>query len=206
MFGGTIKVSTPCWTLWYLLSYCFWAGFGWLWFHFERPKSKWFIIAATILIGGLAGYIPWLDRTWSGSRTVVFFPYFFAGLICSPDIQWQKYRRFGLAAFAIAAGGILFWGKQIPVTFLYQAAPFGTLENGFILRLFCYYIGGLLGFFLLTITPRKRFPFTKAGANTLPVYLIHAPVVLLLRELHSLWALRAVLSVVLNRTGLTAVI
>lgn len=194
LLNDRTNVSTPWWSLWFLLSYCFWVMFGWIWFRFEAKISKWLVIVIAVLIGGLAGYMPWLDRTWSGARTIVFFPYFFAGLICSPNIQWQKYRRLGLAAFAIATGGIFFWGNRIPVAFLYQAAPFGALEDGLVLRLLCYCIGGLLGFFLLTITPQKRFPFTRAGADTMPAYLIHAPAMLHLRELHLSWTQRAVLS------------
>ena len=41
--GGTVKIWTPFWHLWYLLSFCFWAGPGWLWFRFESRKWKWFI-------------------------------------------------------------------------------------------------------------------------------------------------------------------
>ena len=34
-----VKPATPYWHLWYLLSYCAWAGFGWLWFRFFGRKG-----------------------------------------------------------------------------------------------------------------------------------------------------------------------
>lgn len=193
--GVVSEADTPWWTLWYLLSYCFWTVLGILWFRIKRNGLKCVILVIAIAMGAIAGYIPNLDRTWSGSRTVVFFPYFLAGLICTPDVQWKKYRVFGVIAFVAAICGILLWADKIPVSFLYHATSFGTIKNGFALRILCYGIGGLLGLFLLTNISGKRFPFTKAGADTMPVYLIHSPLMLCLRELNLPWIVCAGLSV-----------
>lgn len=108
---------------------------------------------------------------------------FFAGLICHPDISRKRYRYFGIIALSVAVIGICLWGNDIPASFLYHSTNYGTLKNGFALRLFCYGIGGLLDFFLLTNMSGKRYPFTKAGANTMPQYLICTPLVACLREL-----------------------
>lgn len=195
--GGVQGIETPWWILWYLLSYCFWTTFGILWFSIKRNYLKWLILVISIIVGAIAGYILCLDRTWSGSRTVVFFPYFFAGLICNPGISWKRYKYFGIIALAVAVIGIWLWGNEIPASFLYHATNFGTLKNGFMLRLFCYGIGGLIGFFLLTNIPGIRYPFTKAGANTMPQYLICAPLVACLRELNLPWMICLSLSAVL---------
>ena len=178
---------TPCWILWYLLSDCLWLCFGWLWFRIGNTRTGCACLGTLILIGALAGYVPWLDRTFSGSRTVVFLPYFFAGLLCGPNVQWQKHRRLGALALAAALWGASLFVKRVPVRFLYQAAPFGAMENGFVFRGACYALGGLFGFSLLTFAPGKRFPFTKTGADTLPAYLLHAPAVLLLRQWNFPW-------------------
>lgn len=183
------------------------------------------VLLSTALLGALAGFIPWLDRTMSGSRTVVFFPYFLAGLMCRADVSWEKYRKQGCAALAAAVVMIVAWEKEIPVQFLYHAEPYdfaeqdigmvvpkgvrledmtehlGELEEAEYLqermtgivkpevvqRLRCYAISSLLCFFLLTAISRKRFPFTRAGADTMPAYLIHAPVVGVLREFSLPW-------------------
>lgn len=179
----------PCWILWFLLSYCLWSCFGWAWFRLGNKRAGCACLGALFLLGASAGYIPWLDRTCSGSRTVVFLPYYFAGLLCPPTVQWQKYRRQGALALAAALCGASLFLKHIPVAFLYQAAPFGATENGFALRCVCYALGCLFGFFFLCFAPGKRAPFTKAGADTLPAYLLHAPVVSLLRRLALPWTM-----------------
>lgn len=194
---GTFDILTPFWHLWYLLSYCIWAGLGWLWFRFGKGKYKLLILIISVLLGALAGFVPWLDRTLSGSRTIVFFPYFWAGLICNQNILWAKYRRWGLAALSVAGTVVVLWGSRIPVTFLYHAAPYGIMKNGFALRLLCYGLGGMLGFFFLTFVTHRRLPCTRAGADTMPGYLIHAPIVGILREINLPWVLCAVLSALL---------
>ncbi|MBE6944781.1 MAG: hypothetical protein E7459_01675 [Ruminococcaceae bacterium] len=180
--GGNTSMATPWWHLWYLLSCSVWAALGWLWFRFGRGKGKLLFLLVAVLLGLLAGEVPWLDRTLSGSRTLVFLPYFWAGLICSADIPWHRYRLWGWLALLLGVGAGLLWGEKIPVTFLYQATGYGRLEQGMVLRLLCYVLGGLLGFFLLTIAPTRRLPFTRAGADTMAGYLLHGPVVRLLRE------------------------
>lgn len=187
--GGSVQPLTPFWHLWYLLSCCFWMGLAWLWFRFGRGRGKGLILAASVILGCFAGYLPWLDRTLSGSRTVVFFPCFWLGMLCRQDFRWEKLRGWGIAALAAAAAVIGVLGNKLPVTFLYQAGPFGSVQNGPQLRFLCYSLAGLLGFFLLTVTPDIRFPWTRGGADTMAAYLIHAPIVAVLREVNPNWAL-----------------
>ena len=204
-----------------------WAAVGWLWFYFCdkagekcRRKISIAILILSILIGALAGYVPWLSRICSGSRTVVFFPYFWAGVICKEKVFWRKYRLWGLASLGLATVMLVLIGRDIPATFLYHAEPYEVtmrpinvlkiaqatnlevqvhilLENGFILRLVCYVLSSLLGFFLLTSIPDKRLPCTRAGADTMPGYLLHAPIVAGLREINLPWGVCALLSAAL---------
>lgn len=195
--GGNVKLFTPWWTLWYLLSYCMWAGVGWLWFRFAKGKWKLLLLLLSVIVGILAGFVPWLGRTLSASRTVVFLPYFLAGLICDSNFKWQKCRGFGIVGLIIGISAIILWGHRIPTDFLYHANPYGAIENGWLLRLICYFISSTLGLFLLTVIPNRRFPFTKVGADTMPVYLIHGPVVAVFREINTHWALCALFSALL---------
>lgn len=192
---GGVKPLTPWWVLWYLLSLCFWMGAAWLWFHFGRQKLGWLILAAAVGLGCAAGYVPQIHRGLSLSRTLVFFPYFWAGLLCRADRRFSKTAGglgLGLAVWLMNA-----FGSRIPTYFFYQAAPYGSIENGGVLRLICYGIGGGLCLFLLAMAPDKRFPFTRAGSDTMPVYLLHAPLVLVLREWKVPWAVYPVLAGVL---------
>lgn len=185
--NGKVKPLTPYWHLWYLLSYIAWAGIGWIWFRFYKGNGKILILVISILVGCAAGFIPSIGRVHSLSRTLVFFPYFWAGLMCDHSFPWQRLKSFGLIALGIVFAVMLIGGNNISAVFLYQAAAYGPLKNGFGLRLICYLLGFLLCLFLLSFIPAKRFPFTRAGANTMPAYLLHAPIVLYLRELDIPW-------------------
>lgn len=185
--GGNVKPLTPYWHLWYLLSYCSWLLQAWIWFRFCKGKGKIVILICSIMAGCAAGFVPFIGRKLSLSRTIVLLPYFWTGLICKPGIKWRKLWPAGLAALVIAFVLMVFAGSKIPAEFLYQAAPYENPENGVWLRLACYLLGGALGLFLLAFSPAKRFPFTKAGADTMPVYLIHAPIVLCIRKLNIPW-------------------
>ncbi len=185
LFGnGAIHLLTPCWHLWYLLSYSFWLGLAWLWFRFAEGKRKILILILSLLAGCLVGYVSSIGRVFSLSRTIVFFPYFWLGIICDRRCSWEKYRIAGTAALLISIFVMYLFGDEIKITFLYQAEPFGIIKNGIALRLLCYLLGILLGFFLLTFIPNRRYCFTKAGVNTLPAYILHAPAVILLRQLN----------------------
>lgn len=185
--NGKVKPLTPYWHLWYLLSYGGWAGLGWLWFRVFRGKGKLVVLALSILVGCLAGLHPDIGREHSLSRTLVFLPFFWMGLICDPQFRWQRLRLISLPALAFVVIVMMQLGDQISAEFLYQAAPYGKLKNGVELRLLCYLLGTLLCMILLAFTPMCRFPFTRAGADTMPAYLIHAPIVLLIRELDIPW-------------------
>lgn len=184
---GMVKPLTPYWHLWYLLSYCAWAGFGWLWYRFCKGRGRILILIGSILMGCAAGCVTAIGRPWSASRTIVFFPYFWMGMICDHKFPWQKLKWIGLLALGIVFAVMLKAGSKISVVFLYQAAPYGKLSNGFLLRLLCYLLGTLLCLFLLAFGPTRRFPFTRAGADTMPAYLLHVPVVLYLRTLDITW-------------------
>lgn len=193
--NGMVKPLTPWWHLWYLLSYCTWLCFAWLWFRFGKGKCKLFILICSIIIGCIAGLVPYIGREFSLSRTLVFFPYFWIGVIFKPSFNWEKLRLVGILAFATALVIMFYVGNEIPVVFLYQASPYES-KKGITLRLICYLLGGLLGLFLLGFSPTRRLPFSKMGANTMFAYVIHAPIVLCLRELNVPWQFNIVFAVI----------
>lgn len=180
--NGQVRWHTPWWHLWYLLSTVCWAGAAWLWFRFGKGRGGWLILVLSLAAGCLAGEARWLSRVMSGSRTVVFFPYFWLGVLTPGDISREKLRVPSLAVLG-AMGGVMAWvWENAGTVFLYQAAPFGSVENGPLLRLGCYGTGFALGMMVLAWLPGRRFRFTRMGADTMAVYLLHGVIVGWLRR------------------------
>lgn len=184
--SGEYSVFTPVWHLWYLLSLGSMAAVGLLWYRFIRhfPKAdKWAVklgvLILTVAFACMAGEMPFIGRFLSLSRTIVLLPYFLGGLFCPDHIAWRRYRGIGIAALAWFGLFYCTVGKFIPTAFFYQADPYGDglLVGGAFCRLLCYIMGGSLGFFLLSFTTYRRVWFSKIGADTLAVYLLHAPMV-----------------------------
>jgi len=185
--GKAGMLLIPWWHLWFLLSASFWATVGGLWYRFGRGKGKLLILFFSVLLSSLSGFVPWINRTLSISRTIAFFPFFWVGLICKKDIMWRKYYKMGFVSLSASAILLLIFGEQIPCAFLYNAEPYGIIKNGWMLRVFCSLLSAMLIFCLLTVIPNKRFAFTCAGANTMPHYLLHAPIVRIIRKTFVPW-------------------
>lgn len=183
LFGkGNVKLLTPYWHLWYLLSYSIWSWLAWIWFRFSKGKGKIIILVCSFFVGCIAGFVPFIGREFSLSRTLVFLPYFWIGFICNPTFLWKKLRPVGVIALLIAVILMIFEYKNIPVTFLYHARSYGKLENGVMLRVLCYILSGTIGIFILAFTSSKRFPFTKIGVDTMPAYIIHVLLILYVQK------------------------
>ncbi len=166
---GLTPWHTPWWYLWYLLSLSFWLLLGWGWFRLGR--GGWWIPVLALVAGCLAGLLP-LGRRWSLSRTVAFFPWFCLGLLCRREFPWHRLRIPGLLFLGI----MILWNPQVSPDTLYQAGPCAP-----VVRLRCYLWALLLGVFLLSWCPRRRLPFSRLGADTMGIYLLHGPLVWILR-------------------------
>lgn len=194
---GKQKLFTPYWHLWYLLSGGFWMLLAYIWFRFGKDRWKLPILICAVILGCGVGYFPWINRFLSLSRTIVFFPFFFAGILSDPERIGDK-CKWGSLTMAVGAIVLFFLGwDRVPVSFLYQAEPYGELSQGWAYRLATYGIGAGISAFFLGFSLKKRTRFTKFGADTLVPYLIHGPVVLLLRELPLPWYFLPVLSFLL---------
>lgn len=159
-FGQT-RWHTPWWILWYLLSLCCWLALSALLLRLDR--GKWLIFALSIALGCLAGAAPRIGRPFSLSRTIVFFPWFWLGVILPPDIPWHRLRLPTLLLLLVPH-------PDVSAVTLYHAGPCAPL-----LRLWCYGSALALCLPVLSWCPRRRFPWTRAGADTLPAYLLHGP-------------------------------
>ncbi len=182
---GLTLWHTPWWYLWYLLSLSFWLLFAFVWFSFRRGGGL--ILVLGFAAGCLGGTFP-LGRMWSLSRTVVFFPWFWLGLLCKPEFSWHQLRLPGLLALGI----FVFWNPQVSPVLLYQASSCPPD-----IRLQCYVWALLLGVFVLSWCPRRRCSVSVMGADTMRLYLLHGPLVRMLISvrlplLSTLWILAVI--------------
>lgn len=187
--GDEASLITPYWHLWYLLSLGFWAllclGVEALEKYLRGYERKVILIIVAMGIACMAGNVERIGREFSLSRTIVFLPYVLMGKYFPENIEIKKFRIWGILAGMISFGLLIMLAPVMPVSFLYQADFYGALgvENGLILRLLSYGIGVGMGFFILIFVPRKRLAVSKMGVNTLWIYILHAPFVLILRKL-----------------------
>ena len=186
-FGsGKVWILTPYWVLWYLLSTSCWCLLGWLWYGPCRGKAGGLLLAAAIAVGCMAGFAQGVGREHSLSRTLVFFPYFMAGLLCRNRKNWATLRLPALAAAVLGVCIMLTKANRFSPCFFYHATAYTDPSQVFD-RLICYGIGFSLGFFLLAWIPQTRLPVTKLGAETMVAYLAQPPFVLMVQKLLLPW-------------------
>lgn len=194
---GEVNILTPFWHLWYLLSYCTWLCIAMVWFRWGKESGKSTILVGTIVIACVVGYIPMIGRTFSLSRTIVFFPYFWIGMICETSLPWKKLRKAAMFLLPFLAVLLYYFEEAISTEFLYHAEAYENMEEGWLLRLLCYCISGMMGLIILAFIPAKRYAFTKVGTDTMWIYLFHAPIVFYLREWNISWPFLGLITVTL---------
>lgn len=178
---GHRPAVTPWWYLWYLPSCCAWYGAAWVWFRRGGPGG------GRLLLGSLgvslaAGFLPALGRPWSLSRTLVLFPFFWAGVLTGPRLDRRRLGPWALGT-ALPLLPLTVWlTDRLPVQLLYHAGPYQTPRE-LPLRLLCLVAGAGWCLVLLAFVPGQHLPCSAAGADTLTAYLCHGGAVLLFRAL-----------------------
>ncbi|MBQ2865849.1 MAG: acyltransferase family protein [Clostridia bacterium] len=185
---GRVELFTPWWHLWYLLSTCIWLAAGWVWLKWGRDSCKTAVILFCAVLGCAVGFLPRVGRVMSLSRTAVFLPYFMAGVMSDPRRITEDNKTLAAVCAIVALILTVTAGRTIPTEFLYQAEAYGS-NTEVIYRIVCYITGGFAIVAALTFAPNRRYFFTKLGTDTMPVYLLHAPIVLLVRRLEMDWCL-----------------
>lgn len=208
VLGQQMSIGTPVWHLWYLLSLGCMAGLGWCWFvlterwqQIDRGTVKAALLTVSVLIALAVGKYPAVGRWLSLSRTFCFLPFFLAGVFCSENMDWKSVRTkiVGLAGLGVWLFMYLMWGREIPIALFYQADSYDTLgiSQGVRLRMICILLAVFLGLFLLAFVPNRRLPFSKVGADTLWIYLLHAPFVKLFELIELPWHVQIAVAPVL---------
>ena len=118
------------------------------------------------------------------SRTICFLPYVLLGQMLPIDTKFTDYKIEGSVGGIVSLVLLIIVIPMIPIEFFWQATSYEATQvifgEGF--RMVSYIIAFGLSFLLLAIIPTKRLVFSKAGTDTLWVYLLHGPIVRVLRD------------------------
>lgn len=186
----TLSISTPYYHLWYLLSLFFWSIIA-LIIHLiksyapilTKPYITVSLVIISVIISCSIGYHNLFNEKYSLSRTIVFLPFFLAGLFLPANIKWNRYRLYGI--IALAAGIILFirYEQYLRYTFLRQKLPYASDSPLFFkYRMVSLLLGFLFGFFILTVIPNKNYSISILGADTMIIFLFHIFFILFYRK------------------------
>lgn len=178
---GETKFSymTPYWLLWFLVSVITWKLLAPLVARYPFPL----VMGIAVLVAVLAGYDTSVTRFLSISRTIVFFPFFLAGVYARRE-HFDHLKR--LPAFApvltfVLSFAALYVFKPFERYFLYGTGSYEGLRmeglQAGLTRLGSIVWGFLLVCSFLALVPRGHIAISKLGQRTGPVYLLHGFVI-----------------------------
>jgi fucose 4-O-acetylase-like acetyltransferase len=166
----------PQWSLWFLVSLFCWNV---LLFLFAKWKPMVALSIATA-IGVSVGYFDEINHYLSLSRTFVFFPFFLLGYFLKKEhfeaFRGSKFKYLSLFLLTSVFLVIYFLG-DLDYRWLFGSKPYDVLAtggvNGGIVRFGIYGLSLLTTLSFLTLVPKKNYFFTKWGASSIYVYLLH---------------------------------
>jgi fucose 4-O-acetylase-like acetyltransferase len=197
LVGGDfwLDYASASWTLWFLIALAIWR------ITLPYLVLLRYPLTISIILSIGAGYVDSLDSTFALTRTLGLLPFFVFGwhlrqwqltsrwLALGPGAVW-RWRAGAIALFATLAVVIVLnidRLRELKVrrfllydesygAFGYDQPWAGGIRLGFMLLAF-----GLIVAFLLLV-PRRRTWFTRLGAATMYIYLLHSFVLYPLRE------------------------
>ena len=182
---------TPAWIYWFLLSLFFWR------ITIKGISRTGFAIPLLIVIAVAAGFTREIGRYLSLSRTICFAVFFVAGFHCGKPVV-DRVRCHPVVcmlatAIILSAVGAVFFRQN--------GGAYSSLENAFYMadsyrslglsplrgaltRAAIFAGAFALIFSIIGFLPRKKLPVvSRAGKNSLTVFLFHAYVIIALRKL-----------------------
>ena len=173
----TFTFATPFWPLWFLMSLFVWRIL--LGTVRELRFALFWLVTISVGLcasGEVSGYY------WSISRTIYFFPFFYAGYLMrgqSPTRWTRSWMRWAallcvIAGIIVLATGHIelraqwFWGS-LTTWQLGYSSPWDALR-----RLLVYALSATIGMLFLMLVPRRPLPWIRGwGERSLQIFLFH---------------------------------
>jgi fucose 4-O-acetylase-like acetyltransferase len=167
--------QNPHWPMWYLAALFFWR----LLTPPFRRLPAWAAVSLAVGTSLVAGV--WAGDTLDAARVLGLLPFFVLGLHATPDrvaAVFDTARRGWAVAALLAIGVLAIWTDRLAATeWLYYRARYAELDvsdtRALLTRAAVMAVGLLGAWAFLTLVPRVGGWFTRMGAFTLVVYLVH---------------------------------
>ena len=179
IWGSLLGLTTPQWTMWFLLSLFFWRIIV---KPFSMFKGAFFL---SVLLSLYVGFTE-MGSFLSLARTFSFFPYFLAGYLISEQsiekVRSMK-KAYALLCFAFAIVVLIVIQKlDVGFSALYMSSPYKDMSGIASVGVrFLLLVSGFLcigGF--LSIIPEKQSIVSIIGKNSILIYLVHSRIILAL--------------------------
>lgn len=171
-FAGSL--SQPYWLLWFLLSMVWWM------ILLPVIKRVPYSLAISIAIALVAGLVPWAGYPLSIARTLAFLPFFVAGVLYGEQIwNFLTIRNQGrlLALCAVVALAFFLNYYSVRNAWFYGSYRFDQLGvdalSGVLIRGGLIAAAAVAAMSVFVMTPKVKTFITKAGRNSLSVFLLH---------------------------------
>ena len=169
------NVMTPQWTLWYLLSLCYWRLAALLLPSEFSAKKKGGVLMHAVLMSFVMGFVP-IETEFSFQRTFGFFPFFLAGYFSKGTDAVARIRRIShLATGAVVAAFVA--GLYVSGRPLYQLWMFQPLAGGGLSAVawkavtLCVCV--VMSVCMLNLVPAFGGRVARYGRHTLLFYILH---------------------------------
>ena len=166
----------PAWTLWFMLALFFWKIMAEI---FLRIKYGLIVAFVFALYAGCASMI---GNYLALSRTICFFPFFLAGVICQKE-GMEKLRNINklLAIGGMVLVALIPWlitSRKLSYKTMFLNVSYKSLKQGMWqgigLRAIVLIGGFLCILFFLAIMTRKKTFLAMLGQNSITIYLGHS--------------------------------
>lgn len=175
--------------LWYLLALSVWSLLLPLVRTNGNGKKQAVIVAASVILGLLAGFVNWIGKELSLSRILVFYPYFLAGYYwqqeglskrCSSVVSYFQRKRVGILAAGVlgmSAVAVYIISPRINTWALYGYTSYEFQGYTVVFRMVQYVAAVVLGIAFMLIVPTKKPIGSTIAKQMMPVYLLHVPLI-----------------------------
>lgn len=175
--------------LWYLLALSVWSLLIPLIRTNKNAKKQLLILAGSVAVGLLAGFVNSIGKEFSLSRILVFYPFFLAGFYWQQEgvsqrfagvtaaIQTRTARIGGAVLLAVSGAAVYVCSPRINTWALYGYTSYEFQGYTVAFRMVQYVAAVVLSLIFVALVPKDKPIGASIAKNMMPIYLLHVPLV-----------------------------